>query len=66
MSRSMRTIQIAWSRVWQATTRHVSIAPWNEICIDLIGSWKVQVQGEEMELNALPCIDPVTNLVELI
>ena len=47
-------------------SRHVSIAPWNEVCIDLINPWKVQVQGKEIEFNALTCIDPATNLVELI
>ena len=33
--------------------------------MDLIGPWKIRVQGIEIEFNALTCIDPVTNLVEL-
>ena len=37
-----------------------------EVHIDLIGPWKVEVQGKEMEMKELTFIEPVTNLVELI
>lgn len=46
--------------------REVPMAPWEEVHIDLIGPWKVRVNDQEVEFNALTCIDPVTNLVELV
>ena len=46
--------------------RHAEIAPWNEVCIDLIGPWEIVVNGNICVFKALTCIDPVTNLVELI
>ena len=46
--------------------RHANIAPWNEVCIDLIGPWEIVVNGNICVFKALTCIDPVTNLVELI
>lgn len=46
--------------------RQAPLVPWNEVAIDLIGPWKIDVQGVEVEFKALTCIDPVTNLVELI
>ena len=49
----------------ELSAREVTIAPWEEIHIDLIGPWAVPVNGTEIEFNALTCIDPVTNLVEI-
>ena len=46
--------------------REVRIAPWEEVAIDLIGPWKVQVNGKPCEFSALTCIDTATNLVELV
>ena len=46
--------------------REVRIAPWEEVAIDLIGPWKVKVNGRQVKFNALPCIDTASNLVELI
>ncbi len=46
--------------------QEVWIAPWEEVAIDLIGPWKVKVNGQQVELNALTCIDMAFNLVELI
>jgi hypothetical protein len=46
--------------------REVRIAPWEEVAINLIGPWKVKVNGRQVELNALTCIDTVSNLVKLI
>jgi hypothetical protein len=46
--------------------RHAQMMPWNEVAVDLIGPWKVEVQGQQVEFNALTCIDPMTNLVEII
>ena len=42
------------------------IAPWEEVAINLIGPWKVKVNGQQVELNALTCIDTALNLVKLI
>jgi hypothetical protein len=46
--------------------QEVRIAPWEEVAIDLIGPWKVKVNGRQVEFNALTCIDMASNLVELI
>ncbi len=44
----------------------MQIAPWEEVAINLIGPWKVKVNGQQVEFNALTCIDMASNLVELI
>ncbi len=46
--------------------QEVQIAPSEEIGIDLIGPWKVKVNGQQVEFYALTCIDTASNLVELI
>ncbi len=46
--------------------QEVQIAPWEEVAIDLIGPWKVKVNGQKFEFDALTCIDMASNLVELI
>jgi hypothetical protein len=46
--------------------QEVRIAPWEEVAINLIGPWKVKVNGQQVEFNALTCIDTASNLVELI
>ena len=47
--------------------REASIAPWSEVHVDCIGSWKVQVPSSQpVYFYALTCIDPVTNLIEII
>ena len=46
--------------------REMRIAPWEEVAIDLIGPWTINVRGKACEFNALTCIDTVSNLVELI
>jgi hypothetical protein len=46
--------------------REVRIAPWEEVAINLIRPWKVKVNGQQVEFNALTCIDTALNLVELI
>jgi hypothetical protein len=33
--------------------------------MDLIGPWTLNIQGAEVKLNALTCIDPIYNLVEI-
>ncbi len=46
--------------------REVRIAPWEEVAINLIGPWKVKVNGQQVEFNALNYIDTASNLVEVI
>jgi hypothetical protein len=46
--------------------REVQIAPWEEATIDLIGPWKVKVNGRQVEFNALTCIDMASKSAELI
>ena len=46
--------------------RDAPLMPWDEVALDLIGPWKMDVDGQEVEFHALTCIDPVTNIVELI
>ena len=41
-------------------------APWEEVHVDLIEPWRVKVQNKELKFHALTCIDPVTNLVDII
>lgn len=45
--------------------RDVLVAPWHDIHVDLIGPWKITVQGMDLYFNALTVIDPVTNLLEI-
>jgi hypothetical protein len=46
--------------------REVRIAPWEEVTINLIGPWKVKVNGQQVKFIALKCIDTASNLVKLI
>ena len=46
--------------------RDLKEQPFEEVTVDLIGPWKVQVQGNAYEFNALTAIDTSTNLVEII
>ena len=47
--------------------RNALSTPWDEVAVDLVGPWTVEAtDGISYEFNSLTCIDPVTNLVELI
>ena len=46
--------------------QNANVAPYNEVCVDLIGPWKIRTGNNEHVFNALTCIGPVTNLVEPI
>lgn len=46
--------------------REAQVSPWKDICVDLIGPWKLQIGDSEQSFIALSIIDPVTNLAELI
>ena len=45
--------------------RNAVLIPWHSVSVDLIGPWKIKVNGIDVVFNALTCIDPVTNLAEL-
>ena len=46
--------------------RDVRTHPGQEVAVDLIGPWAVEIRDKWYEFNALTCIDMVTNLAELI
>ena len=46
--------------------RHAAMMPWDSVAVDLVGPWKINVNNQDLEFNALTCIDPVTNLVEMV
>ena len=47
--------------------RHAKVVPWDEVQTDYIGPWTITASnGAEFVLSALTCIDPVTNLVDII
>eukprot|EP00957_Ditylum_brightwellii_P106665 8137399-Ditylum_brightwellii.AAC.2 len=46
--------------------RDAALLPWSEVATDLIGPWTIKINNEEIEFNALTCIDTVTNLMEMI
>ncbi|CAJ1946505.1 unnamed protein product [Cylindrotheca closterium] len=38
--------------------RHADLVLWFSVAADLIGPWKIKVNGIDIEFNALTCIDP--------
>ena len=40
--------------------------PYTEVHCDEIGPWTCKIQGNEVKVQALTMVDPVTNLVEII
>ena len=46
--------------------RELREQPFEEVVVDLISPWEIQVKGKPYEFNALTYIDTVTKLVELI
>ena len=50
----------------QLAPRNAPILPWDEVHIDFIGPWSIRVNDQNMTFNALTCIDPVTNLIEIV
>ena len=46
--------------------RDLKEQPFEEVAVDLIGPWKVQVRDKAYEFNAPTAIDTVTNLVEIV
>ena len=44
----------------------ISMVPWYTTAVDLIGPWRIKIQGQEYEFNALTIIDTDTHLVEAV
>ena len=38
--------------------------PWETVAVDLIGPLKIKINQVKMEVRALTCINPVSNIVE--
>eukprot|EP00957_Ditylum_brightwellii_P205567 15344437-Ditylum_brightwellii.AAC.1 len=45
---------------------HAALTLWSKNAIDLIEPWRIKIRGEDVDFNALTCIDIVSNLVEMI
>jgi hypothetical protein len=41
--------------------RNPQVAPWHEVAVDLIGPWKIRVNGRRLKFRFLTSIDTVTN-----
>ena len=39
--------------------------PWDDVCVDMIGLWKITIEQTEYFFRALTCIDSVINLPEI-
>jgi hypothetical protein len=54
--------------IGQLTPHEAPLAPWDEVQVDCIGPWTIKLPGHQQDLvfDALMCINPVTNIVELI
>ena len=49
------------------SVKQARLVPWDKIHVDCIIPWTITaVDGAEYEFNALTCINPVTNLVDII
>ena len=42
------------------------LIPWSKVVVYLIGLWKIIIHNADVFFNALTCIDPVSNLVEMV
>ena len=40
--------------------------PWDEVCVDMIGPWKITINSFEYQFRALTCIDSIICLPEII
>ena len=47
-------------------SRQALLLPWNKVQVNLIGPWKVSMNGMEITFQALTIFDTVTNLLEII
>ena len=44
----------------------IHLNPWDEVCVDMIGPWKITINNIEYNFRALTCIDSTINLPEVI
>ena len=40
--------------------------PFEEVAVNLIGPWKIAIQGKTYQFNALMCIDTMTALAKIV
>jgi hypothetical protein len=50
----------------ETAAREATVLPWQDVAVDLIGPWTLNVGGQEFRFQALTIIDMVTNLVEVV
>ena len=53
---NMSKTQIMWKTVWSPTRereRDVRTNPWQEVAVDLIGPWSVEIRDKWYEFSAL-------------
>lgn len=50
----------------ETATREAKLLPWQDVAVDLIGPWKLNIQNQVHSFYALTIIDMVTNLVEVV
>jgi hypothetical protein len=46
--------------------KEMCVACWEEVTINLIGPWVVNINDRQLEFNALTCLDTASNLIKLI
>ncbi|GFH49197.1 hypothetical protein CTEN210_05673 [Chaetoceros tenuissimus] len=46
--------------------RNVTMQPWHTVAVDLIGPWKMKIQGVDVEFRALTIVDNDTNLLKAV
>ena len=59
-------VRVPGRQYGELAPREVLIAPWSEVHLDFIGPWKIPLNGQTLEFNALTMLDPVTNLLEIV
>ncbi|KAG7361664.1 reverse transcriptase RNA-dependent DNA polymerase [Nitzschia inconspicua] len=50
----------------ETASREVSLLPWQDVAVDLIGPWTISIGNKNLTFSALTIIDMVTNLVEVV
>lgn len=46
--------------------RETLLLPWEQIAVDLIGPWEIEIDNQKISFSALTIIDLVTNLTEIV
>ena len=61
-------VRMSYKPYGHLAPRTAPITPWSEVRVDCIGPWQIQIPNTPTPLKfyALTCIDPVTNLIEII